>query len=559
MIKNYFLFIISAFFLFACSTPKQEADLIIHNATIYTVDSSYAIQQAMAIKDGEIIETGSNEIILKKFTTKETQDAAGKYIFPGFIDAHCHFYGYGKGLQEIDLVGSKSFNEVVERVKNFVVINDLTPVPSPTGEAGNHSYEWIIGRGWDQNDWEVKEYPNKSALDSLFPNTPVLLTRVDGHAALVNQKALDIAGFSTKTKISGGDVEIKNGKLTGILIDNAEDSLKKSIAKANYKTIRNALLNAQENCLSFGITSVVDAGLDKAVIDAVDKLQTENELQMRVYAMLTPNEENLNHYLKNGPYCTNKLNVRSFKFYGDGALGSRGACLCHPYADKPDWKGFLLSDIVYFEKYAAIMNEKGFQMNTHCIGDSAAKVILSIYKKYCSGNEDKRWRIEHAQVVLKENFKDFSKNIIPSVQSTHATSDMYWAADRLGKERVKYAYAYKDLLKAAGLVALGTDFPVEDINPFKTFLASVVRKDSKGFPEGGFQTANALSREETIKGMTIWAAYANFEEKEKGSLEKHKVADFVILDTDLMKCPEDKILQTQVLQTYIGGKLVYKK
>lgn len=514
----------------------------------------------MAIKDGEIIETGTTEIILKKYTGKETQDASGQFIFPGFIDAHCHFYGYGKGLQEIDLVGSRSFEEVVERVKEFTVQHDQTPQLNATGDGSYAaSDEWIIGRGWDQNDWDVKEYPNKAKLDSLFPNKPVLLTRVDGHAALVNQKALDIAGFTTKTKINGGDVEIKEGKLTGILIDNAEDSLKRSISKANYNTIKNALLNAQENCLAYGITTVADAGLDKTVIDAIDKLQTDNELQIRVYAMLTPNEENLNHYLKTGPYITPKLTVCSFKFYGDGALGSRGACLCNPYADKPDWKGFLLSDIAYFDKYAAIMNEKGFQMNTHCIGDSAAKVILGIYKKYCSGTEDKRWRIEHAQVVLKENFKDFSKNIIPSVQSTHATSDMYWAADRLGKERVKFAYAYKDLLKAAGLVALGTDFPVEDINPFKTFLASVTRKDSKGYPDGGFQMENALSREETIKGMTIWAAYANFEEKEKGSLEKHKVADFVILDTDLMKCAEDKILQTKVLQTYIGGKLVYKK
>lgn len=508
----------------------------------------------MAIKDGKIIETGSNELILKKFTTQDKQDLKGKIIFPGFIDAHCHFYGYGKGLAEIDLVGSKSFDEVIERIEEFEELNDEAPVPNT-----ENALEWVIGRGWDQNDWEIKEYPDKTELDSIFPNTPVLLTRIDGHAALVNQKALDIAGFTTKTKIPGGELEIKNGKLTGILIDNAEDSLKKSISKPDYKTIKNALLNAQENCLAFGITTVSDAGLDKVVIDAIQKLQNDNELYMRVYAMLNPNEENLNYFLKNGTLKTDKLTVCSFKFYGDGALGSRGACLCNPYADKANWRGFLLQNASYFEKFAATMNEHGFQMNTHCIGDSAAKVILTIYKKYCSGKEDKRWRIEHAQVILKDNFKDFSNNIIPSVQSTHATSDMYWAADRLGKERVKNAYAYKDLLKAAGLVALGTDFPVEDINPFKTFFAAVVRKDSKGFPEGGFQSENALSRQETIKGMTIWAAYANFEDKQKGSLEPNKVADFVVLDTDLMTCPENKILQTQVLQTYIDGKLVYKK
>lgn len=554
MIKNCISLISAIFILLSCQPKKQECDLIIYNTTIYTVDSIFSTREAIAVKDGKIIETGTNETILNKYTSKETQDLKGRFVFPGFIDAHCHFYGYGKGLQEVDLVGTKSFDEVIDKVENYVVQHDLVPTPSVSKEVN-----WIIGRGWDQNDWELKEFPNKHKLDSLFPNTPVLLTRVDGHAALVNQKALDLAGFTTKTKINGGEVEIKNGKLTGILIDNAEDSLKKSIAKPGFNLIRNALLNAQENCLAYGITTVSDAGLDKSVVDAIDELQKKNELFMRVYAMLTPNDENINHYLKTGKYKTDKLNVCSFKFYGDGALGSRGACLCHEYADKPNWKGFLLNDISYFEKFAELMNAHGFQMNTHCIGDSAAKVILNIYKKYCSGTEDKRWRIEHAQVVLKDNFKDFSYNIIPSVQSTHATSDMYWAADRLGKERVKYAYAYNDLLNAAGLVALGTDFPVEDISPLKTFYAAVVRKDSKGYPEGGFQKENALNREATLRGMTIWAAYANFEEKEKGSLEKNKWADFVVLDTDLMKCDENKILQTQVLQTHIGGKLVYKK
>lgn len=562
MIKNIFHTAIFFLIFSSCSQPKEKVDMILHHATIYTVDSSFSVQEAMALKDGKIIETGSNEVILKKYTSQNLQDLKGKTIFPGFIDAHCHFYGYGKGLQEIDLVGTKSFNNVIEKVKEFTIQHDIGKIPQPSVtpiEGGNTNIDWIIGRGWDQNDWDVKEFPDKHKLDSLFPDNPVILTRIDGHAALVNQKALDIAGFSTKTKISGGDLEIKNGKLTGILIDNAEDSLKKSISKPTYKTIKNALLNAQENCLAYGITTVSDAGLDKSIVDAIDKLQKENELHMRVYAMLTPNEENVNHFLKTGTYKTDKLSVCSFKFYGDGALGSRGACLSNPYADKSEWKGFLLSEISYFEKYAELMDQYGFQMNTHCIGDSAAKVILGIYKKYCGGKSDKRWRIEHAQVVLKENFQDFSKNIIPSVQSTHATSDMYWAADRLGKERVKFAYAYKDLLSAAGLLALGTDFPVEDISPLKTFYAAVVRKDNKGFPEGGFQKENALSREETIKGMTIWAAYANFEEKEKGSIEKNKWADFIVLDTDLMKCHEDQILQTNVLQTYIEGKLVYNK
>jgi predicted amidohydrolase YtcJ len=555
MIHKIFFILFSLTMFFSCSAQKQEADLIVHSATIYTVDSAFTVVEAMAVKDGRILETGSNANILNKYTARETLDAKGKFVFPGFIDAHCHLYGYGISLQEVDLVGAKSFDEVVERVKEFAAIHNKAPAPSTT----QNNPDWISGRGWDQNNWEVKEFPNKKKLDSIFPTTPVILTRIDGHAVIVNQKALDIAGFSTKTKISGGEVEVKNGQLTGILINNAKDSLRKFIGKPSYNTIKNALLNAQENCLAMGITSVSDAGVEKIVVDAIEELQNKNELHMRVYAMLTPNAENLDHYLKNGPRKTDKLTVRSFKFYGDGTLGSRGACLSQPYSDKPDWSGFLLNDIAFYEEFARLMDRHGFQMITHCIGDSTAKVILDIYKKYCSGSDDKRWRIEHAQVVLKDNFKDFSKNIIPSIQSTHATSDMYWAIDRLGKERAKYAYAYKDLLDAAGLVAIGTDFPVEDISPFKTFYASVVRKDSKGYPEEGFQKENALSREETLKGMTIWAAYSNFEENTKGSLEKAKFADFVVLDTDLMTCAEDKILQTQVLSTYIDGELVYRK
>jgi predicted amidohydrolase YtcJ len=274
-----------------------------------------------------------------------------------------------------------------------------------------------------------------------------------------------------------------------------------------------------------------------------------------MYAMLSDSTPNYDHYLKTGPYKTYRLNVRSFKFYADGALGSRGACLLENYADKQNWKGFLLSEQQHFEEKAELLIKHGFQMNTHCIGDSAYKIILNAYKKAGAQKKD-RWRIEHAQVVDPKQMKE-SDAIIPSVQPTHATSDMYWVAERLGKERSKHAYAYKELLNVAGIVALGTDFPVEDISPFKTFFAAVARQDGQGFPEGGFQTENALTREETIKGMTIWAAYANFEEREKGSLEKGKFADFVILDKDLMKCDISRVLSTKVIATYINGEKVY--
>lgn len=548
----------SSLLLLACQNSKTEVDLIIHHAKIYTVDSLFSLQEAMAVKDGKIIEIGSNDLITEHYHSKQSLDIKGKTVFPGFIDAHCHFYGYGKGLTQVDLVGTNSFIEVVQKTKTFY---DQNFKPNDINKQKTDSLNdqpWLIGRGWDQNDWENKEFPTREKLDSLFPNFPVILKRVDGHAAIVNQKVLEIAKFNLNTKIKGGDLITKNGKLTGVLIDNAVDSVEKLIPQENTNFIKKALLKAQNNCLAMGLTTIDDAGLDKKVVDVIDQLHKTDELKIRIYAMLTPNKENVDHYLKNGKYKTDKLNIRSFKFYGDGALGSRGACLCKEYADRAGWKGFLLSDINYFEDHAKLMAEKGFQMNTHCIGDSAAKVILTIYNKYCVADKDMRWRIEHAQVIREDNFIYFSKNILPSVQPTHATSDMYWAEDRLGKERVKNAYAYKTLLKYAGSIPLGTDFPVEDISPFKTFYAAVARKDAKGYPEKGYQTENALTREETIKGMTIWAAYSNFEEKEKGSLEKGKFADFIVLDTDLMNCKENTILNGKVIYNYIQGKLVYE-
>lgn len=554
---NKLILFISSLLLLSCSAPKHEVDLILHHAVIYTVDSVFSVQEAMAVKDGKIIETNSNEIILNKYTSEHITDIMGKTIFPGFIDAHCHFYGYGKGLSQVDLVGTNSFADVLERSIEFYNSNFKPNDLHKNATDSTNAIRWLLGRGWDQNDWNEKEFPSKEKLDSLFPNTPVLLKRIDGHAAIVNQRALDLAKLTVKSKITGGALLQKNGILSGVLIDNAVDLVEKIIPESNQTFIERALLKAQTNCLAMGLTTVDDAGLEKSIVDAIDHLQKNNELKMRIYAMLSPSKENLDHYLKNGIYKTDKLNIRSFKFYGDGALGSRGACLCKEYADKAGWKGFLLSDISYFEDHAKQLAEKGFQMNTHCIGDSASKVILAIYSKYCASDKDMRWRIEHAQVIAENNFKMFSKNILPSVQPTHATSDMYWANYRLGNERVKFAYAYKTLLNYAGYLPLGTDFPVEDINPFKTFFAAVVRKDAKGYPEKGFQMENALSRVETIKGMTIWAAYSNFEEKEKGSLEKGKFADFIILDKDLMNCSENEILKTHVLSTYINGECVY--
>ena len=542
-IRSLFASAAIALFLTSCGGPKK-VDTLVVNGVIYTVDSSFSSVQAMAIKDGIIVATGTDAEILAAYTSTEKIDAKGQAVYPGFIDAHAHFVGYGKSLFQVDLFGTTSWEEAVERVKIFA--------------AAHPELAWIEGRGWDQNKWPGKKYPTNALLNSLFPNTPVVLQRVDGHAAIANQKAFDMAGVKPGQTIVGGEVETKNGVLTGVLIDNAKGLVYNSIPAVNKQTYTQWLQAAQKNCFAQGLTTVTDCGLDISDINFIDTLQQEGKINMRLFAMLSDNPENLSVYLKRGPYKTDKLFVNGFKVYADGALGSRGACLLHNYEDRKDWTGFLLANISHYDSLASVLAATNFQMCTHAIGDSANRQILNIYNKYLQKGNDKRWRIEHAQVVNPSDFNLFgAATVVPSVQPTHATSDMYWAAERLGNERMKGAYAYKQLMDQNGWIPLGTDFPVEDISPFKTFLAAVGRVDAKGFPEGGFQMENGLTREQTIKGMTIWAAKASFLEKEVGSLEAGKKADFIILAQDLMQVPVNKILDTKVVATYSGGKKVF--
>lgn len=543
MIK--FFIAIIAFFLISCN-HKKPVDLIVHNATIYMVNSSFSIAEAMAIKDGKIIEIGSSDFILNSYSAKEKIDAKGKNIYPGFIDAHAHFVGYAQSLFVADLYDTKNFDEVLDRLKTF---------------AATHPDEkWILGRGWDQNKWPGKIYPSNEKLNQLFPDKPVYISRVDGHAAICNQKAFDLSKIKVGQKINGGEIETKNKKLTGILIDNAKELVSNFIPQLSNEDYAKRLIAAEKNCFKVGLTTITDCGLNFKDVDAIDALQKNGKLNIRLYVMLSDEKENFDHYLAKGPYKTDKLFVHGFKFYADGALGSRGACLLQPYNDKKNWNGFLLSSISHFDSLAAILANTEFQMCTHAIGDSGNRIILNTYNKVLKGKNNKRWRIEHAQVINENDFNLFAQSsIIPSVQPTHATSDMYWAEERLGTKRLKYAYAYKQLLQQNGWIALGTDFPVEDISPFKTFLAAVARKDAKGFPANGFQKINALTREETIKGMTIWAAKANFLEKEVGSLEVGKKADFIILDKDLLIIDETEILHTKVIATYLAGKKMFGK
>lgn len=528
--------------LTACNNRKN-ADLLVVNARIYTVDSSFNTVEAMAIKDGKILATGSTATISAEYNAPEKLDAGGKAIFPGFIDAHAHFYQYGLGLQTADLTGTDSWQAILDSLVSF---------------SKTHPEGWLIGRGWDQNDWAQKDFPDNAELNRLFPDRPVLLSRVDGHAAMANAFALNLAGLQPGVQLTGGDVVVKKGSLTGLLIDNAVDLVAGKVPAPDAKMTTTALKQAQENCFAVGLTTVDDCGIMANAIETIDSLQKAKILKMRIYAMISDAAANYEWAFRKGKWKTDRLNVRSFKVYGDGALGSRGACLLAPYSDRAGHYGFLLSQPAHYDSIARLLLEKDFQLCTHAIGDSGNRIILQTYAKYLQGKNDKRWRIEHAQVISPDDFAKFGAfNIIPSVQPTHATSDMYWAADRLGTERVKGAYAYKQLLQQNGWIALGTDFPVEDISPFKTFYAAVERKDAKGFPDGGFQSANALSREETIRGMTIWAAKANFEETEKGSLEASKLADFILLDTDLLTAPANQVLQTKVIRTYLNGEPVF--
>ncbi len=527
------------------SCIQQRVDLIVHHAQIYTVDNQFTTVEAMAVQDGKIVAVGTNDAILKEYTSDSVVNAAGAVVYPGFIDAHAHFVGYGQSLFAVDLMFVNSWEEVINRVKDFA--------------AKHPGKTWIRGRGWDQNRFPGKQFPTNEQLNALFPDRPVILERVDGHASIANNAALSIAGIKVGQTMEGGSFVVANGQLTGLLIDNAVGMVEKFAPAVTKEDYKNWLTAAQANCFATGLTTITDCGLHPTAVSMIDTLQQNNDLKMRLYVMLSDHPDSYaSSYFTKGGYTTDRLKVKGIKVYGDGALGSRGACLLQHYADQKGWGGFLLSSQAHFDSIAAKLINTDFQMCTHAIGDSANRTILNVYAKYLKGKNDKRWRIEHAQIVHPNDFQYFGKySIIPSVQPTHGTSDMYWAGDRLGAERMKGAYAYKQLLEQNNWLPLGTDFPVEEINPFKTFLAAVVRKDAKGYPAEGFQMENALTREQAIRGMTIWAAKANRMEKEVGSLEKGKKADFIILDKDLMKVSADSILKVKVLKTFVNGERVH--
>ena len=541
MRKNIFYILLIAVLINNLGCTKKDADLVVINAKIYTADDNNSIAKSIAINKGKILEV-SDKNLNDKYNTNEILDAKDKAMLPGLIDSHCHFYNLGLDQQVVDLRGTNSFDEIIDRLKIYDLKNDS---------------DVILGRGWDQNDWETKKFPINTLLNENFSNKLVVLERIDGHAYIVNDNALNLAGIDENTLVKGGLVLLKDNKPTGVLIDAPMSMVDQILPEKTIDEKVKALKKAEEISFSYGLTTVDDAGLNSGIINIIDSLHKINELKIKIYAMVSVSKKNIQEFKKSGKIKTPRLNVRSFKVYGDGALGSRGAALKKPYCDDPHNYGFLRTDLKDLKYYANEIAAMGFQMNTHAIGDSTVSVLLKEYQKVLNDIKDPRWRIEHSQVVALDEFDLYNDKILPSVQPTHATSDMYWAYDRLGK-RIEGAYAFKDLLSSSKRIALGTDFPVEKVNPFHTFYSSIERKDLNGYPENGFQVENALTREETLKGMTIWGAYFNFEEKEKGSIEKGKYADFVLIDQNIMEINPDKIPHTKVLKTFVNGELVYQ-
>ena len=537
----------SIIFLSPSCIKTEEVDTIIHNAVIFSLNQENMIYESMAISDGEIIEIGKENQILNKYKSKIKIDLKKKFLYPGFIDAHCHFLQYGIQKQKINLENTNSFDEVIElllKAKN------------------SDSTSWIQGYGWDQNRWKNKNWPTNEKLNSIFPNQPIILSRIDGHAIMVNRKAIEIANIPLDTSIDGGYIENIEGKYTGLFIDNAMDLVYSKMPEPTDDEKKKALLKAQEDCIAVGLTTVDIAGINYQDIELIKNLHKSGELKIRVYAMISDKKENFSYFLDTigEPIILPKLSVRSFKFFADGSLGSRGACLIKPYSDlKKKHYGQLLTKIEEYQSKLELLHEYGFQACTHAIGDSANREILKQYSNILKGGNDLRWRIEHAQCVNPDDLHYFrDNNIIPSVQPTHATSDFFWALTRIGKQRLLNCYQYSTLFKENQLIALGTDFPVEGINPLHTFYAAVYRKNKTNKPIGGFQIDEALKPIDALKGITFWAALANFEEKNKGSLEKGKYADFVVLNNEITTCNEDEILKTKVLRTFINGEEVYK-
>lgn len=538
---RYFLICFLAFTAVSCMKGKS-VDLVIHNARIHTMDDKNTIAQAIAIKDGKIVEVGPDRQIMNKYSADEFIDAEGKDIFPGLADAHGHLMSLARQKLSVNLVGSASMEDLVVRVEKYAQRKER-PV--------------IIGGGWDQSLWNVKELPTNELLNKAFPDKPVVLYRVDGHAILVNDAALKKYGITATSQVAGGAILKKeDGTLSGILLDNAIPLITAKLPDFPDSDLAKALMEIQQELFGYGITDVHEAGLTPHDFKLIRRLVKDNKLTLGIYGMLYPEAENVVFAKKHGFLQEKNFLVRSFKVMGDGALGSRGALLKRPYSDDPHNHGLLTTSVADMQRYASLAELTGYQLNIHAIGDSTNRLVLDLITGYSQKNPDHRWRLEHAQVIDPRDFDLLANSgAFPSVQPTHAVSDQRWAELRLGKDRLKGAYAYNTLLQKAGMLAIGTDFPVESTNPFLTIHAAVNRKNAEGDPINGFLIEEALTEEDCLRGMTIWAAFASFQEASKGSLEKGKDATLVILENRFSS--KGAYSPNYANRTFIKGKQVF--
>jgi predicted amidohydrolase YtcJ len=552
------------YFVLAALAPlvlgaQAPADLILTNGRIYTVDNARPVVSALAVRDGRILFVGSDaEARVLASPTTRVIDLHGGTVIPGIVDAHAHLLGLGNMLREVNLAGSTTYAEVIDRVQSWA--KDVKPG------------EWIIGRGWDQTRWPTKEFPNHEALSRAFPDNPVVLERVDGHALLANARAMSLAHVTSATaEPSGGRiVKLASGTPSGVFIDNAMSLVDRAVPAPTRAEARKAILAAIAECNRWGLTGIHDPGEDSETIAIYEELAKAGNYNLRNYVMISdPGEPGSaaalgNPYLRRGPQSAlydGHLWVRAIKLYADGALGSRGAALLAPYSDDPSNSGLLVSPPAHIRAWAEAALRRGFQVNVHAIGDRGNRIVLDAFDSALRTvpTADHRFRIEHAQVISQQDIPRFAAlGVIPSMQATHQTSDMRWAEARVGPQRIRGAYAWRSLLNTGVVIPNGTDFPVEEVNPLLTFHAAVTRQDPANSPPGGWYPEERMTREEALQSMTIWPAYAGFQESMLGSLTKGKYADFVILDRDIMRVPDTEILGTRVISTWIGGQRVYE-
>jgi len=555
---------LTTYFALAAFAPavigaQARADLVLVNGKIYTVDNARPIASALAVRGGRVLFVGSNaEARVLANASTRVIDLNGKTVIPGIVDAHAHLLGLGNTLARVNLAGSTSYDEVIDRVKGFS--KDVKPG------------EWILGRGWDQNRWTSKEFPTHDALSRAFPNNPVVLTRIDGHALLANAKAMELARVSAATTDPEGGriMRLASGAPSGVFVDKAQSLIGRAVPEPTRADTRKAILAAIAESNRWGLTGVHDAGENAETIGIYEELAKAGSYNLRNYVMLSdPGEPGSpaalrNPYLRRGPQSAlydGHLWVRAIKLYADGALGSRGAALLAPYADEPTNSGLLVSRPEHLRAWAETALRSGFQVNVHAIGDRGNRIVLDAFESALrtAPTADHRFRVEHAQVLSPEDIPRFAKlGVIPSMQPTHQTSDMRWAEARVGPQRIRGAYAWRSLLNTGVVIPSGTDFPVEEVNPLLTFHAAVTRQDPTNWPIGGWYPEQKMTREEALQSMTIWPAYAGFQESMLGSLTPGKYADFVVLDRDIMRIPDTEILATRVVSTWIGGKRVYE-